>query len=123
MFTAEHEEYGERMGNRIGASVALGLAIFFLAGCASQSPPTWVEDVCNIHVSWVSPDRPKADEERLANSLMNAIPPDADAAVESASDQLVTTCTDAGSKPPEGQVPSPRASSKPTTFGCKTIWE
>ena len=102
MHAVARKPYGERMGNRIGGSVALGLTTFLLAGCASPTPPTWVEDVCNIHASWVSSDRPQADEERLASSLRNAVPAGADAAVESAGDQLVATCTEAGSKPPEG---------------------
>jgi hypothetical protein len=121
MRAVERKQYGERMRNRIGVSVALGLASFLLAGCAIQTPPTWVKDVCNIHASWVSADRPQADEKRLANSLRNAVPAGADAAtavsartvvdavmdgdreaVESASDQLVATCTEAGAKPPEG---------------------
>ncbi|TFD25535.1 hypothetical protein [Cryobacterium sp. TMS1-13-1] len=102
MRAVEHEECGERMGIRLGMSVALSLATLLLAGCASPTPPDGVEDACNIHASWVSSDRPQADEQRLARLLRNAVPAGADEAGEFAGDQLLTTCTEAGSKAPEG---------------------
>ncbi|MET4637702.1 hypothetical protein [Mycetocola sp. 2940] len=109
------------MTNRIGALVALGFASLLLAGCAGQRPATWVEDVCNIHASWISSDRPQADEERLTNSLRDSIPESSDGAVadsarafinaaqeddrsevESADEQLVAACKDSGWEPAEG---------------------
>ena len=109
------------MNSRIGASFALSLATVFLAGCASQTSDTWVDDVCNIHASWVSSGRPQADEQRLTNSLKNAIPADGlgavaesarafvdavvagdRAMVESPDEEIVAACAQAGWEPPEG---------------------
>jgi hypothetical protein len=92
-----------------------------LTGRAGQRPTAWVEDVCKIHASWISSDRPQADEERLTSSLRDSIPEDGNGAVgdsarafvdtaqkddrsevDSADAQLVAACKDSGWKPAEG---------------------
>lgn len=59
----------------------LGAALMLLAECTSDTPSAVVRDICNIHASWVSSDRPEADEARLANALRDALPVDGDGAV------------------------------------------
>ena len=133
-FVSEHGGYGTLesdqnvpMGMRSGfAVIGLVLVAGLATSCAqagSDAVPVWVNDVCNLHASWVASDRPESDQDRdqvgrqmshmleetdngatasAVRRFVDALKTGDPSSISEADDGLASACDDIGWEPAEG---------------------